>query len=446
MGFGYGWVSPTLESLRQPDSVIPLTTEQSSWIASLQEIGRLIGPIISILLLDVIGRKKVLITSGTIFFLQWLIILFTKSVWTLYLVRLIFGVAIGLNDVTSSIYFGENSTPSIRGILGSISVSFFYFGVFIEYIFNNYFSYYTVATINAILSGISLMTIVWLKEPSQFLIMRGELEKAKKNFVWLRGNRDTEDVQREFEDIKNNIRQEQSRKKSIIELLIGDRFVRKISIIVFLHYTLTMSTGFSAMNSFATVSFSNSELLSKKEFTILFGLMQLIAVSSSSLFIEKFPRKTIMRTFYGLAALVHFCSAALFYTQQYVCEIPNFSLYIFITISSYSSVFAFGILPSFCLLRGELFPQSIKVFGGCISIIGNSLMGIFINYMYLMIAERYGIYVNFLFFSFCSFVTVLYVHFIIPETRGKTLVEIQKSIDKTYTTPEFIDKENAEKC
>lgn len=429
MGFGYGWISPTLDTLSQPDSVIPLTTEQSSLIASLQEIGRTVGPVVAVLLLDRIGRKKVLIGSGAIFFLQWLVILFTRSVWAIFIVRLLFGIAIGFNDVTSSIYFGENSTPSIRGVFGSISISFFYFGVLLEYLFTNYFSYYTVAAINAIICGIALMTAVLLKEPAQFLIMKGKLDQAKKNFIWLKGNRDTDDVRKEFDDIQQNIHREQLRKQSIIELL-RTPFIYKITIIVFIQYTLTQATGFSAINSFATVSFSNSNLMTKKEFTILLGAVQMIAVTASSLFIERFPRKTIMRTFYGLSALVHLCSAALFYTQQYIYEIPNFSLYICSSITAYSAIFAIGILPSFCLLRGELFPQSIKVAGGCISIIGNSLMGIFTNYMYLEVGEKYGLYINYLFFSFCSFVSVLFVHFILPETRGKTLVQIQKAIDK----------------
>lgn len=429
MGFGYGWISPTLETLRHPDSVIPLNTEQSSLIASLQEIGRTVGPLLAILLLDTIGRKKSLIISATIFFLQWIIILFTRSVWVIGVIRLLFGIGIGINDVASSIYFGENATPSIRGIFGSVTVSFFYTGVLLEYLFTNYFSYYTVAIINGILSGISLMTAVLLKESTQFLIMKGKLEQARKNFIYLKGNRNDEQVQKEFAEIKENIHQEQIRKESLTKLF-STPFIYKIVLIVFIQYTLTQATGFSAVNAFATVSFSSSGSFSQKELTILLGIIQLVSVALSSLIVERFARKTMMRTFYGLAGLVHLCSAALFYTQQYICEIPNFPIYIFISITAYSAIFAVGILPSFCLLRGELFPQSIRVIGGCISIIGNSVMGIFVNYMYLIVAEKYGTYVNYLFFSVSSFATVFFVHFILPETRGKTLVEIQRSVDK----------------
>ncbi|XP_065216039.1 facilitated trehalose transporter Tret1-like [Planococcus citri] len=428
-GIGYGWISPTLETLSHPDSVIPLNTEQKSWIASLQEIGRTVGPLLSLLLLDTIGRKKSLIISAGAFFLQWTIILFTKSVWVIGAIRLLFGIDVGINDVTSSIYFGENATPSIRGIFGSVAVSFFYVGVLLEYFFTNYFSYYTVALINAILGGIALITAVLLRESPQFLIMKGKLDQAKKNFEYLKGDRNDEHVQREFSDIKKNIRQEQQRKESLAKLF-STPFIYKITLIVFIQYTLTQATGFSAVQSFATLSFSNSGFFTKKELTILLGLVQLVAVFSSAFFVERFPRKTMLRTFYGLAALVHLCSAALFYTQQYICQVPHFSTYIFISIASYSTIYAVGILPSFCLLRGELFPQSIKVIGGCISIIGNSVMGIFINYMYLIVAEKYGIYMNYVFFSVCSFATVLFVRFKIPETRGKTLVDIQRSIDK----------------
>lgn len=425
MGFGYAWIAPTLAKLCNPSSVIPLTSEQCSWIASLNEIGRIFGALSALLLIDVVGRKPVILISSFLFFIQWIVIAFTHNVWIIYAVRLVFGVGIGISDISCSIYLGENSSPRVRGIFGSIIVTLLYAGRLIEYTIAAYFSHFATAKINAIIIFFTFLPAFVLRESPQFLLMTGKSKQAYDNFKWARGNKDTEDLKKEFASIQQNVEEEQRKKQSIPQLLNSPSNRRAFRIVIGL-CLMTMLTGFSAVSAFASIAFVPSARFTSNEFTLLCGIGQLVGSGVSPFFMERFDRKPIMMFFFSFSGVAHAFSAGLYYVHENIVRIPNFPYLIFISITTYMSVFAAGVLPSFFLIRGELFSQSTKVLGGCCAIMGNSIMGTVTSRLFLVLKDHFGIYLNFLLYAVFSLLTAVYVYYYLPETRGRTLIEIQK--------------------
>lgn len=425
MGLGYGWVAPILAN---SNSTLSLTIQEASWIASIQDFGRTLGPLIAGFSADIVGRKFLLQVCALVYFLSWTIIAFTRSVTVISVVRLLFGISVGVNDVLSSIYLGENSLPKFRGIFGSINVAFYYGGILFEYIIATYCSYQNTIIINAIIGSLIVLWSFFLKEPPQFLIMKGKPEKAERTMRWLKGG-SAKHTRCEFQKIVANVEEEKLKKASIKQLFTSPVNYKSLIIIIVLNL-LAMSTGNAAVNNFVSLAFESSGSVTANELTILFGVLQFLAVCISATVIELFNRRTVILVSGSLVAVTHACTAILYYCryQQNYLQVEYFPWLVFVTISAYAMIFSAGIDPMLYVIRAELFPQSIKPIGGCAAIMANSLSAFWTGNIFLTVAKFYGLYVNFVFFCVAGLGLIVYVYFTVPETRGKTLVQIQEEL------------------
>lgn len=422
LGIGTGWIAPVLHTL-QP------STEQSSWIVSLEHFGRTFGVALASVLIDGIGRKPVLTASALLLFGVWFGVLFSKSVLTICATRLLFGVAGGLNDGSNSVYLGEVSSPAVRSIFGSVSMTMYFLGILVEFLIATYLSYSTVALVNLAIVSLTLIPLIWLTEPAQFLLMKGKHIQAQQNLMWLCGVTDPKLVHEQFQQMQENVHQECLKRTSLKKKLTSPANYKSI-LIVFIIYALTGASGYYPVMSYATLTFSSNDTVSSKGFTILFGASQLLISMFTSFVNKRFNRRAVILSSFSMAAFAHLCTSILYYVQdQLHYRIPHFSWLVFFTITGYSTIFAF-VYPTVFLIRAELFPLSIKAAGGSVSIMGFSATSFLMTKIFMYIYTAYGIHGNFLLFFVVNVVTVIFVYFTLPETKNKSLIEIQEILEK----------------
>ena len=92
-------------------------------------------------------------------------------------------------------------------------------------------------------------------------------------------------------------------------------------------------------------------------------------------------------------------------------------------------MFAIGTGAVPMVVLGEMFPQSVK--GNAISAINSSmwLLNFGMSKMFFIVCDAIGIYGMFLFFSVSSIVMSIYVFIFLPETKNKTLNQIQRKVE-----------------
>lgn len=90
-GTGLSWTSPVLGQLKNESSTIPTTEAEGRWIAACLPFGALIGAIPAGILADKIGRKPTAITIAIPFIVSWLVTVFARNVWTLFVARILIG-------------------------------------------------------------------------------------------------------------------------------------------------------------------------------------------------------------------------------------------------------------------------------------------------------------------------------------------------------------------
>lgn len=421
-GIAYGWVAPTLSQLKDSNS---LTTDECSWVASLSNITRALGPFLLAGLMDKIGRIRIFVISAFVSFFMWIATVFTSTAVAMYIIRLVFGVASGLGESATSVYLGENCAPRLRGTFNSISNLSIYIGQLVAYILATYLSYKNVAIVQAAFGLINLLSMYLLKETPQWLIMKGRLELAKRHYNWLRDPEHT-NGDAEFEETKLYV--EENSAISFAEFYRQPEVRKSLRIVIIVTF-LTICTGNAAINAFVTMLFVSTSYFTANQFTILVGTIQVISAAISPFIVDKVNRRTLCMTSCLIIAIANLGTAALFYFRS-TRIVPYFAWLLFTTISIYYCAYGMLLRPLVSVIRSEILPQNVKAIGNSMSLVATGIC-FFINIkMYLIIRDSHGEHVNFLIFCFASLLLFTYIYYELPEMRGRTLVEIQKALEK----------------
>lgn len=176
--------------------------------------------------------------------------------------------------------------------------------------------------------------------------------------------------------------------------------------------------------------------------SISMAVMRLVMSIVGSIFIQNFNRKTLaMVSGLGMAATMGLCG---FY-EQYFIGIP-------VTLRPHSWIPFICILLNVCasmlgtlqlpwIMTGELFPLSVRGFmQGFMSCIAYILIFITVK-MYPVLSTNFHISETMYIFAFASTITILFGFFVLPETRGKTLLEIERTFQGNNLPFTSIDQE-----
>ncbi|XP_065216038.1 solute carrier family 2, facilitated glucose transporter member 6-like [Planococcus citri] len=428
-GLGFGWIAPALDHLQSDASSFLINDEELSWVASTYFALEITSSIAAGFFSGFIGRKP-LITIGT--FLQalsWVILIVAKSAAMVVLSRAILGIAAGIFDITWSIYLGEITTPSERGIFGSIMIVLVIGGQMIEFLLSLFVSHVYLSVIPLAISVVSFAMCFLMVEAPPFLVTRGENAYALSNLAWLRGKDDVKEVQLEFNEMKDYIESVQQRRHVLWNVLkhpMGNR----VYIFCVLIFALAQLTGYMVVVSYQAVVLAQyDDIPDGKYVTLIFGISIFVFVLVNIGFIETIGRRTLLLVGFGACAIIQISTAFSIYTQDHnifnVSFIPKIIVVLF---NFYGIIFIMCILPTIFVLKSELFPQEMKTVGSVSSTVSNAFAEFVVTKFFVFVWYKYGLYVNFAFYAIVDIVSVIYVYLLIPETKGKSLVQIQNEL------------------
>ncbi|XP_074644387.1 proton myo-inositol cotransporter-like [Tubulanus polymorphus] len=192
------------------------------------------------LLNDRIGRKPVILMASIIFTAGAICLSISKDRYLLLAGRIIIGAAIGLSSMTVPIYIAESAPPQIRGRLVSCNVAMIACGQFVANVIDGIFSFNKetgwryMLGLAALPSAAQFIGFLFLPESPRWLIIQDKEDKARRVLHEIRGE---EDIEEEFESIKNNCleaereRRERSMKSPIIVQMILTPSIRRSLVI-----------------------------------------------------------------------------------------------------------------------------------------------------------------------------------------------------------------------
>ncbi|XP_035444808.1 facilitated trehalose transporter Tret1 isoform X1 [Spodoptera frugiperda] len=425
-----GWSAPVMVKLTDPNSTdydFAVTKGQGDWISSVINLGAAFICFPIGLVMDAIGRKKTMLLLVLPFTLGWLLITFGTSVGMLIAGRLITGIAGGAFCVTAPAYTSEIAQDSIRGTLGSYFQLMITIGILFAYVVGGYASVFVFNILCTCIPIIFGVVFFFMPESPNFLVVKGKHDEAREALVRLRGS--AYDVDYELNNLKARTEENERNKVSYIAALKKKTALKALLIC----YALMVFQQLSGINA---VIFNTSQIFSDAGATIpptistiIIGVIQVIATFISSLVVDKLGRRILLL----LSALVMcVCSTALgvyFFLQQThggdadivqaITWLPLVSLSLFII------AFSLGFGPIPWMMAGDLCQIDIKAFVGSTAGTLNWLLSFTVTSTFNSLNSAIGAGQVFWMFAGIMLVGFVFIFFVIPETKGKSVDEIQ---------------------
>ncbi|KYN12998.1 Facilitated trehalose transporter Tret1 [Trachymyrmex cornetzi] len=423
-----GWASPTLPLLLHGGDAeypIRLNLEEASWVTALLSIGAAAGSVISALIVNIIGRKNTMLLTVVPSIIAWLLIVFATSSWELYISRFISGLATGITSMSTPMYVSEISPADIRGNLGSVLAVAGKLGILIEFTIGPFLSVRNLALVSLAGPCLFLVTFIWLPESPYHLMRCNTKQKAINSLVQLRGK---EDIYKEADSIEQFVKDDLANKAGIRELLSIPGNRRALITLLCLALVQQLS-GSQAVMQYAQLIFDEMNgNLEGKYLTMILGVMQLICAIVSMFITDCSGRKSwLMISTIGSA-----CSTAMvaiyFHLQYHHIDTSNIIWLPAIGVILYRVMFSLGLGVLPFTMGGELFPMNVKALGVMIGIMTIHTTAFVVESLYLVVSESAGMHTPFWIFTSCSLVGTLFTIFYVPETKGRTLEQIQKKL------------------
>lgn len=365
------------------------------------------------------------------FLTGWALLIWANSVAMLYIGRIINGLAVGATCIAAPLYTSEIAQKEIRGTLGSYFQLMIVIGVFYAY-FVGYFLTSTIYTICcAVIPILAFLLLLLQPESPLYLVKKQRIDCARSALQKLRGpdwNVDTE-----LNSIESGIKDD-NYSVNVLHMF-QQRATVKALIISFGLMFFQQASGINAVIFYMGDIFTSSGIkLDPYRATITVGLFQVIATFTSSLVVDKLGRKKLL-FISGAVMSLSMLVLAIFYTLKInsVINNDNIALYGFIPVISlcvYVVVFSLGFGPIPWMISSELFTPEVKSVAGSAAGTFNWCLAFFITKFYLNIVDYIGGDITYYIFSVFSLLGVFFVQFVVVETKGKSIGQIQADLSE----------------
>ncbi|KAH8797735.1 general substrate transporter [Xylogone sp. PMI_703] len=383
------------------------------------------------------GRRLSMMLSSLIFCLGGILqVINTHSIGCFYAGRVISGFGVGAATVLVPMYSAEMAPKNIRGQLGSCFQLFFAIGVMTSYwvvyaVTYNYKSstiqWQLPVGIQMIPGGILGLGMFLIKESPRWLAKRGQNDKALESLIWVRGE-DTPEVRAEFDEIFLSLEEEIRATEGLTwkEFLLPiNRFRLFIVISMQLGVQLTGNTSLAyyAPQIFGTLGAGNSTLL----ITGFFGLVKVVAVTTFTLLVVgRIGRKTAFMGGAGAMGTFMLIIAIISATHPPVAgKISRASIASIVMVYSEAAAYNLSWGPVSWIYLSEIFPNRIREVGIAIGAAAQWLFNFMLSQITPYAIKNIG-WRTFLMFAIFNYALIAYSYFILKETQGKSLEEMEQ--------------------
>ncbi len=404
----------------------PLTPGMNGIVVGSVLFGALGGAIFSGRITDYLGRRKLLLIVAFIFTFGALGTAIAPSVLLLVIGRIVVGIAIGVASYVGPLYISEMAPQKHRGALVALNQFAITAGIFLSYIVDYFFSF----TENwrgmlgfGVIPGIFLfLGMIYLPESPRWLLSQDNEEQARKSLLRVRDS--SESVEREIADIKVTLKEEAADWKVIFSKLVrpvlwigfGLAFIQQVTgINTILYYAPTILK----MAGFGSASVS---ILA----TMGIGAVMMVVTLVSLPLIDRWGRRPLL--FAGLVGMGVSLGALSLLFRSATGIPPSLEWLGLITMVVYIASFSFSLGPIMWLMIAEIYPLQVRGIGASLATCANWCSNLLVTATFLKMIEWVGARGTFsVYMAFCV-LSIAFVYFLVPETKGVSLEEIEENL------------------
>lgn len=429
-GFLFGFDTAVISGAERDIQVLWNLSDWSHGLAVAMALyGTVIGALFGGIPADKFGRKASLLWIGIFYLVSALGSALANDVNTFMFFRFLGGLGVGASSVVAPMYISEIAPANRRGQLVALYQFNIVFGILMAY-----FSNYLIGTANlneawrwmlgveAIPALIYSVLIIKVPKSPRWLIAKKQDFTTAKEIL---SKTDPEGVEEamtlaieESKEIKGKV---------AVTALFHLRF-RKISFFAFLMAFFNQMSGINAIIYFAPRIFESAGIATEDALlsTIGIGVINLLATLMGLYFIDKLGRKKLMY----IGSVGYIISLSLMAYSYFGGTISNALLpyFVFIFIASH----AIGQGSVIWVFIAEIFPNELRAFGQSLGSFTHWILAALIANLFPFFANSFGAGNIFAFFALMMVLQLLWVAFRMPETKGRSLEEIQKDLQKDH--------------
>ncbi|XP_032088864.1 solute carrier family 2, facilitated glucose transporter member 8 isoform X1 [Thamnophis elegans] len=434
-GFVLGYSSPAIPSLkRSHNSELRLDDTQASWFGSVVTLGATAGGTLGGYVVDKIGRKLSLMLCAIPYVFGFLVIISAQNIWMLYLGRLLCGLASGVTSLVVPIYISETSHSKIRGVLGSCVQLMVVTGILGAYLAGMALEWRWLAVLCSVPPCFLLGLMAFMPETPRFLLRQNQQSEAIAALQFLRGP--LVDHEWECREIEANVNEQQE--MSLAEFKnpsIYKPFLIGVAMMFF-----QQASGINALMFYAETIFEEANFKNSSAATVIVGSIQVVFTATAALIIDKTGRKILLI----ISGIIMAASATVFGIYfRITVPSPSNSSHLqlldaplmeeghplawlaVLSMSFFIMGFALGWGPIPWLVMSEIFPLRARGIASGACVLTNWLMAFLVTKEFHDLTVFLTPYGTFWLFSSTCLLNVIFTIVCVPETKGKSLEEIE---------------------
>lgn len=399
------------------------------WITSSLMLGAIFGGAISGQLSDRLGRRKMILISAVVFALGSIVsgLAPNDGIFFLIAARAILGLAVGAASALVPAYMSEMAPARLRGRLSGINQTMIVSGMLLSYIVDfllqdlpTMWAWRTMLAIAAVPAVILFLGVLRLPESPRFLVRTGRSDQARQVLAMVRPGAN---IDAEFAEIQQTVALEEKVQARTSWATILDSKYR---------YLVIAGIGVAAFQQFqgANAIFYYIPLIVEQASgaaatsALMWPIIQgVILVLGSLLFLviaDRFKRRTLL-TLGGSVMGISFILPAVI---NWINPDTN-PMLIVVFLSIYVAFYSFTWAPLTWVIVGEIFPLVIRGRAAGLASSFNWTGSFAVGLLFPIMTASMPQPAVFAIFGVICLLGVIFVRTLVPETRGRSLEEIE---------------------
>src|SRR6266853_353324 len=392
------------------------------WVPVAVRIGVMIGALVGGTIADRIGRRQTLIWGAVLFIVGSILAPLSPHVYVLFVARGLLGIAVGFTSVTAPVYVSELAPPQSRGML----IGLYQFALTLGIALADFVGYWLAAQqawrlmfgLAVVPTLFFLLVILTVPESPRWLFAHGSPQDAE---AVLRSYTDNAGAQQFLADIEAGLKtpMEQSWSALWSPAVRGPLFIA-VGLTV-----LQQVTGINTIIYYGPRIFELAGSASHASAifaTLLVAVVNVLATIVGIALVDRIGRKPLL--YVGVSGMTVALFALSFAFSHRGALGASLGAVAIACLMVYITCFAFSLGAIAWILVAEVFPLRVRGRGVAAGTLFSGIANFAVSLTFLSLIDRLGSAGTFAIYGTLSVATLVFVRFVVPETRGRELESI----------------------
>lgn len=434
-GLLFGYDTGVINGAIQPMTAeLGLETSHIGVVTSSLLIGAAIGALTIGKMADAMGRRVTILFLAALFFFGSIACAIAPGLGILIIGRVLLGLAVGGASTVVPVFLAELAPYEIRGSLSGRNEMMIVVGQLAAFVVNailgNVWGHHdhiwrimlAVCAIPAVFLFIGMLR---MPESPRWLLTKGRKEEA---FAILATIRSEERAAAEVRDIECTLASEKTMVSPSVSSMLKDKWIVRILFVGVALAVFQQLTGINSIMYYGSIVLEEAGFAANAALiaNIAPGIIAVIGAFIALWMMEKINRRTTIITGYSLVTIFHLLiGSSAFWLPEDAAIRPWVLLALIV--GFVGSMQTFLNVATWVLLS-EIFPQQIRAFGMGFAVFCLWSVNAMVAYVFPIALEAVGLNNTFFGFAAINAVAVLVMIKFLPETRGKTLEEVEVGV------------------